>query len=120
MKITVTKLRKLRACKKEVERFKALFPRGVQVTEALCVQHADDFDWVWAARHLLSSSARAEYERVADAAWAEYDRAKTAALAEYNRVRAAAWAEYERARDAAWAEYKRATAAAFGRLAEAE
>ena len=98
MKVTKALLKRLGACKAQREKFAELFPRGVVVTEALCVEHAQEFNWDWAANHLLSPEA-----------WAEY-----------NRVRALAWAEYNRVMAPAKAEYDRVAALAFGRLAEAE
>ena len=52
--------------------------------------------WNWAARHLLSEPARAEYGRVTAAAWAEHERVWAAARVEYERVWAAGRAEYGR------------------------
>ena len=68
-------------CAQQRALFRKLFGTSVEVTEALAVEHADSFDWTWAANKLLSAPARAEYEKVRAAAWAEYD-----------KVRAAAWA----------------------------
>ena len=33
-----------------------------------------DFDFQWAAEHLLSSSALADYVRITESAWADYER----------------------------------------------
>ena len=95
MKVTSRLLKSKGACESQVELFAGLYPKGVAVTEAVCVAVFDKFDWNWAALNLLSEAASAEYERVGAAAWAEY-----------GRVTAPAWAEYERV-----------TASAFGRLA---
>jgi hypothetical protein len=81
-KITARMLKAKGACASQVEKFKELFPFGsAEVTIDLCVKHAADFDWIWAAENLLNSAAKAEYERVRAEAWAEYQ-----------RVRAGAWA----------------------------
>ena len=53
MKITARLLKFKGACKEQVEKFKELFPDGVEVTESLCVIHAQDFNWDWAAYNLL-------------------------------------------------------------------
>jgi hypothetical protein len=109
MIVTAKTLRLDGACEQQVEMFIEIFgPRArVRVTKTLCVQHADRFDWEWAALHLLSQRESAEYSRVLAPARAEYNRAMEAAQEECNR---AMWA--------AQGEYKRAMAAAFGRLAE--
>jgi len=98
-KITLRQLKLAGACNSQVELFRATFGNSVEVTLATCLEHAQKFDWTWAARHILSPAAWAEYEKVCDAAWAE-------------KVRASAWAEYNKARDAAWAEYDKICAAA--------
>ena len=85
------------ACYAQVELFRAKFGESVRVTQRLCVSVADAFDWNWAAGHLLSKPAWAEYERVTAPAW---------------RVWAPARAEYERV----WAEYGRVTARTFAKL----
>jgi len=107
MKIAVKQLRALGACAEQVEMFECLFGASVEVTEALCVKHAQDFGvgaWDWAAGHLLSPSA-----------WAEYKAATATALATYEAARAPARATYEAARATAWAEYEAARARAFAR-----
>ena len=63
MKITKTMLKRKGACPKQLDKFIELFPKGTEVTEALCVEHAQTFDWSWAAGHLLSAPAWAEYDK---------------------------------------------------------
>jgi hypothetical protein len=109
MFITYEILKAKGACEGQALRFKALFPDGCTVTAALCGTHTSEFEWSWAAKNLLSPSARAEYMRARAPAWAGYERAC-----------APAWAEYEQACAPALAEYKRACAEAFGPLAEKE
>ena len=104
-KITLRILKAKGACESQCERFAALFPEGVEVTEALCIKHADDFNWDWGARHLLRASA-----------WDEYKCAKASASAEYQRAKASAWAKYERVEAPASAEYKRAKASVFAKI----
>jgi len=129
MKVTSALLRRKGACRDQTDKFVALFPKGIEITEALCVQHAQVFNWDWAAENLLPKAARVEYERVKASAWAEYDRVMASAWAEYDRVTAPAWAQYKRVKASALAEYNRVTASAwteyervrastFGKLAE--
>jgi hypothetical protein len=116
----------LGACSYQVKRFRKTFGESVRVTEKLCLSASDKFDWTWAASHLLSAPALAEYkramaparaecERVMAPARAEYERVMALTWAEYERVRAPAYAEYERVMALAWAEYKRVIALAFAR-----
>ena len=102
--LTLAQLEAAGACDDQRALFEKTFGLSVEITEALCLEHAASFRWEWASAHLLSP-----------AAWAEYDRACTAAMAEYNRVRSPAWAEYDRMRAAVLAEYDRMRAAAWAR-----
>jgi hypothetical protein len=70
------------ACLEQVELFRAKFGTSVRVTQRLCVSVADAFAWDWAAQHLLSAPA-----------WAEYVRVKAPARAEYVRVKARTFAK---------------------------
>ena len=63
MKITLVQLRKKRACASQLAKFESLFGDSVVVTRELCIRHAADFDFDWAAEHLLSAPAWAEYRR---------------------------------------------------------
>jgi cyclopropane fatty-acyl-phospholipid synthase-like methyltransferase len=95
--ITVETLRRLHACTDQVKKFAELFPNGVEPTLELCVKHAADFDWSWAACNLLTASARAQYDAACASAWAQYDAACASAWAQYSPACAAAfykaWAE---------------------------
>ena len=82
MRITLSQLKSLDACKSQVDKFSELFGESVDVTPELCVSHAQDFDWGWAARNLLTDSALAEYERVTSTALAEYKRVTARAFGE--------------------------------------
>ena len=79
------------ACTEQVNLFRTLFGESINVTEALCLEHFDKFDWNFAAK-LLSPDGRAEYKRVRDLALAEHERVRDLAWAEYDRVRGFAWA----------------------------
>ena len=69
--ISVAKLRKLGACHSQVDKFNKIFgDKSVAVTVELCVAHAQDFNWDWAANNLLTAPAEAEYDRVVAPAWA--------------------------------------------------
>lgn len=71
MKITYSQLRQLGACKFQLAEFKTRFGQEVEVTEAGCLEVATVFNWNWAAQHLLTASALAEYDRVRASAFAK-------------------------------------------------
>ena len=58
MKITKALLIRKHACRGQVDLFAELFPEGVVITESICLAHATEFDWDWAARKLLRPAAR--------------------------------------------------------------
>jgi hypothetical protein len=91
MKITARLLKTKGACKGQVAKFTELFPKGVEVTEALCVIHAQDFDWNWAAYNLLPPELWKVYMETKDAASKVYDKARDAASKVYNETKAAAF-----------------------------
>ena len=106
----------LGACESQTGLFKEKFGESVQVTEELCEKVAALFDFDWAARHLLTAPARAEYERVRALARAEYARRDAQACVEYECATAPACAEYERVRVLACAESERVMAQVFAKL----
>jgi hypothetical protein len=109
--ITYDLLRGAGACKSQRYLFRRLFPNGVVPTAELIAAHPE-FNYLWAAEHLLTGAARAEYERIEAPARAEYERAIALAWADYECADAA-WADYERTDAAAWADYQRAVVAVF-------
>jgi cell division septum initiation protein DivIVA len=117
--LTLAALKAHGACENQRVLFRKLFGQSVLVTPELCAEHAQVFDFHWAAQHLLSVSAQVEYGRVCAPALAEFDRVRTSARVECERACAPAWAEckrvsasaqakYERVHASAWAEYERA------------
>ena len=123
--ITTAILKSHHACDEQVQLFDQLTGGSIELTEDWCLEHAAQFDWHWAARNLLSATARTECDRATAPARAELDRATATAWAERDRAtataqaecdRATAWAEYDRAIAPAWAEYDRARATAFWNL----
>ena len=121
MTITAKRLERLGACQIQIVAFRALWGDGpAPMTVEAAVEHAQTFNWGWAARRLLAPSAGAEYDRARASAWEEFDRARAPAYAEYERARAPAWAEYMRAAASAWEEYLRARAPAWAEYERAE
>ena len=73
--ITLAQLRKAGACADQVDLFKHVFGKSVELTEALAVEHAALFDWGWGADNLLSESALQAYEAARATAWQAYEAA---------------------------------------------
>ena len=61
--LTLDTLKRLGACRDQLDLFKAAFGRSTPVTPELCLEYADLFNWHWAANNLLSSAAWAEYKK---------------------------------------------------------
>ena len=91
MKITAELLTRKGACKEQVDKFCDLFPEGVEPTRELCIAHANDFDWRWAAEHLLSASAAKAYEEACAPAVKAYNEARASAAKAYDEALASAW-----------------------------
>ena len=68
--LTLATLKKKGACSDQRALFRKMFGKSVEITEALCVERAAAFNWVWAAENLLTAPAEAEYKRVTAQAWA--------------------------------------------------
>jgi hypothetical protein len=120
MKITKRILQAKGAYASQVALFAKTFPRGAEITEAVCLSVADKFDWYWAAHNLLSPESCAKYRRVHALTYAEYQRVRALAYAEYQRVCAPAYAEYQRVCALSCEDHERVCAQTFGRLAASE
>ena len=84
--VSLRKLKLLGACTQQVELFRQLFGDRCTVSVDLCVAHAAQFDWSWAAQKLLSA--------LANKAWGE-------AIAPANKAWGEAYATACKARDEA-------------------
>lgn len=133
--ITSDILRQKRACDDQIELFIELGGDRLELTKALCLKHANKFDWLWAGRnlltpegrtkfsHLMASArteydyrerlARTEYERIRKSVWAQFEPEKNPTLNEYLRIEKPARADYKRIERQLWAQYRRSYAAAF-------
>lgn len=136
--VTLEMLEKADACWEQREAFAARFGTSVVVTREQALEHAEVFDWHFAANEFLTDVARGAfykaetiasreyntaiepfvqvYEKARDAAWAVFDKTEgdsnTRHQARVATVTAAA-AEFEKAIASHTTTYKRATAAAF-------
>lgn len=78
-KITYALLTRHGACSEQLAMFKRTipldeFPNGVEVTRELCAEHAEKFEWSWAADTLLTEAASAEFDDATRAARKERSR----------------------------------------------
>lgn len=96
--ITLTLLQESGACNEQCDKFAELFGESVVVTREKAIEHANVFDWHWAADEFLTSKAYDNVFHVAQvAASEEHDAATTPFVKAYNAARDAAWAEYDKA-----------------------
>lgn len=115
--ITAQELMDMDICPPQLDNFYHAFPDGVaHVTEETCLQHAQTFDWSWAARKLLSNEALIEFCEIRDAARTECQNACDAAWAKCEPVYDESWDEYVKVRDAAETEHNKVRAVTFARL----
>src|ERR1700678_3294188 len=105
MRVTRALLFSKRACTSQVEKFVKLFPDGVDVTEATCIAFANEFNWSWAARHLLPATLYEEYHAKRAALYEEHQAKRAPLYEEYDAKRAALYAEYDAKRAALDEEY---------------
>ena len=113
MKITKRLLESKGACEEQVELFAQLFPKGVVLTKELCVEHAQRFDWDWAAEHLLEARAWEQYNKTRAPAWEQYIKIDVTAWEQYMKIEAPAWEQYKNITDPAYEQYKKQCAIAF-------
>ena len=93
MKLSAKLLESKGACPDQVELFRKLFgERDVTVTSKLCRAHADQFDWHWAAKHLLPIPASKAYQEATAQALKAYQEAYATALKAYQEAYATAFA----------------------------
>ncbi len=101
MFITKELLEKHDACKAQLDKFVELFPGGIAPTRALCLLHAQTFDFFWSRRLLSPAASKAHRDAIApawkayyeaiDPAWEAYDEATTSAWKAYDEAPAVAW-----------------------------
>jgi hypothetical protein len=109
------------ACLSQVKLVRKTFGESVRVTVALCARMATQFQWEWAATHLLSADMLADYKAAIAKPSADYEAARAkpwadcaAAIAKssaaYEAARAKPWADCAAAIAQSWADYKAAIA----------
>ena len=97
--VSLRKLKLLGACTQQVYLFRQMFGDRCTVSVDLCVAHAAQFDWYWAAQELLSAPARRAYDEAVAPARRAYDEA----VAPARRARDEAYAPACKAYDEAYA-----------------
>jgi hypothetical protein len=119
MFITTDTLRERRACAEQVELFASLFPDGVEVTEELCVKHAQDFGWDWASEYLLPRLAHEAYDEAVRPAYKAYNEAIRVAREAYIEATRPAREAYDEAVRPAYKAYDEAVRPAYKAYVEA-
>ena len=105
--ISAAQLQALGACLEQVERFHEIFGAGeVVITRELCIHHAQEFDWSWAAMYLLTERGRADYEARHAPLDADYEARHALLDADYEARRALLDADYEARRAPLLADYE--------------
>ena len=118
MKITKALLIRKHACRGQVDLFAELFPEGVVITESICLAHATEFDWDWAARKLLRPPAWKACDEAMALARKACDEAYALAWKAYDEATALARKTCDEACAPAWKARGEAMALAFARAAE--
>lgn len=72
MKISVALLNRFGACNQQVDLFSDLFGPDTEITVAKAVEHADQFDWSWAAV-FLTNAGREQFEKAGDVGREQYE-----------------------------------------------
>src|SRR5208282_5495044 len=106
MHLTYRKLKLAGACSQQLERFRELFPDGVDVTAAVCASVAKEFDWDWAAMNLLPLRLRADYEAKLAPLRADYEAKRVLLWDDYEAKLAPLRADYEAKRVLLWDDYE--------------
>lgn len=107
------------ACREQFNLFVKLFPDGVEVTRAVCVEHAQVFDWTWAAHNLLSLAQHTAYREAVASAGKAYREVMASAREAYDEavasapVASLACRAYREAMASACKAYDEAVASAF-------
>ena len=95
--VPLRELKLLGACTRQVELFHQLFGDRCTVSVDLCVAHAAQFDWSWAAQKLLSAPAYRAYDEAYATARKAYDEAIAPACKACDEAYATACKAYDEA-----------------------
>ena len=111
--ITAERLAALGACRTQLASFREMFPEGAPLTVETALSVAGQFDWDWAARHLLSAPALKDYSEATAPALKAYNEATATAWKDYSEATATARKAYNEVDAPALKAYNEATATAF-------
>jgi hypothetical protein len=101
--ITIATLRAHRACAEQVQLFAERFPDGAPMTVEAAVSVAADFDWDWAAQHLLTPANQRTYDEAHAPIWRAYEEARAPIRRAYDEAHAPIRRAYDEARAALFA-----------------
>ena len=83
MTITLSWLKKQKACEDQVKLFQELFGKSVKLTEELVLEHGSKFDLHWLASKAFSAPLLADYEAKIAPLLADYEAKCAPLLADY-------------------------------------
>ena len=89
MKITLKMLEG--ACEPQRDLFAKLFGQEVELTLALCIEHAAKFNLYWAAQNFLPPKSQAAFNKARESAGEAYDKACATASEAYYKAIATAF-----------------------------
>ena len=112
MIVKLSDLEKAGACKDQVTLFEHYFGAKLRLTRKICLRHAGDFDFDWAAQNLLPAPAWRAYDEAVAPALEAYKEAVAPALEAYKEAVAPAQKAYDEAMAPAWRAYDEAVAPA--------
>jgi len=81
-KLTIETLKASGVCRDTIELFGKEFGKSVWITRRWCIKHYPMFSWDCAARHLLSTQSRDEYQKVRTQAWDEFQKVRAQAFSD--------------------------------------
>ena len=113
--ITLEQLKEHNACVQQLHLFKELFGEEVKVTVEKCLEYYNKFDWVWAAKHLLSDELFKEYKKIEQLAWEEYFNILQPTYKKYLKNKVLVEKEYRETMQPIWEEYRKKIAQAFAK-----
>ena len=107
--LTLATIKSKGACASQVALFRKMFGKSVDITEAICIEHAAAFSWNWASENLLSKPSSDAYDAAIKAARDAYRAAIKAASDAYDAAIKPASDAYDAAIKAARDAYRAAT-----------
>ena len=106
--VSLRKLKLLGACTQQLKLFRELFGDRCTVSVDLCVSHAAQFDWNWAAQHLLTQERDIDYRAKCAPLYTDWQAARDALDADWRAKRAPLDADWRAKCAALYTDYHQA------------